>query len=110
MARGVVGDAIACETGALASFAQRGSKLARRLKPVLRTLLQQAIDDGGQGRADAARANLDHGNRIPYVLERDGYRRLAGIRQLAGEHLIDYDPQAVQVGGLVELVLLRLFR
>ena len=40
-------------------------------------------------------------HRIADVLERDGHGRLAGIRQIAGEHLIEDDADAVEIGTLV---------
>ena len=44
------------------------------------------------------------------MFERDRYRRLAGVRQLAGQHLIEHDAEAVEIGRFVHFVLLRLLR
>ncbi len=42
------------------------------------------------------------------MFERDGHGRIAGIREAAGEHLVQHDADAVEIGRLVQFEPLRL--
>ena len=91
----------------LARLAQRGCHIACRLESVARVLLQESRDDRCERGTRTRSRNRRY--RIADVFERDRDGRLARVRQLAGDHLIDHDAKRIEIGGFIDLEALRLF-
>lgn len=92
---------------AFARLAKRRRNVAGRLIPVRRFLLQQFVHHGGERWTDAERG-IDGRHRMSDVLERDRDGRLPFVRQLPDQHLVEHDPDAVEIRGVVQIVPLRL--
>ena len=93
--------------------ALRGNALAKSLADWKRRLRGSSATNGADDRVASAgltpvaRTSIA-GNRIADVFERDGHRRFTRVRQIAGEHSIENDAEAVEIRRLTDGVLLRL--
>ncbi len=81
----------------------------RRLKPVVRFLRQQAVDDGHQPLRNV-RVDLANGAWIVVAhTANDGHHGIAPKRGAAGTHCVQHAAQTEQVGPMVDLFILSLF-
>ncbi len=89
---------------------QLGGEIGRALEPLLPVLLQAAQDEPAQVRRDLRIELAGIARRLALVLDPDRERRVALERDAPGRHLVEDDPERVEVGAGVDGLALDLLR